>query len=491
MFDLIKYISKKNIISYVLVIISSRTLFILSPLFLSFFINSVVDRNLESSIFWAVVMFAKFFWEQINNYCYGYTIEKSFATSYYNIFNKINNNLKSYDIKNKNITEIEIQQQLGQNYENIEYFIFYNPIESIAFTLQTIVTLIVVFSISPFVALTMFLIVPISIITSNFFGKKLSKASLSNLEDMEQMKDFINDSYKLSKEDRFLKHKQMIGMESLLKRFMKNAIKKIKIEQFYNNILIYSMMNFAILVISLISGYLVFTEVIYIGSFFAFTLYTSHLWRPIEFLMQYRKDYFSIKPALDSFKEFLNLEQANFEKEKIENLSLDNFISLGENNSKLHKPLNIEFEKNKFNIIAGENGTGKTTIVEAILNFNSRFEGSININNKNKFFDDMVYISAKPYISKFGNLKNIFNGSYGQQKIAQIEFAIKTEKSVYIFDEPTNYLDKNNKEIVIKILENLVKKDKILIIVSHDEELINHEFSNVYRLEKIMKPLEI
>lgn len=44
-------------------------------------------------------------------------------------------------------------------------------------------------------------------------------------------------------------------------------------------------------------------------------------------------------------------------------------------------------------------------------------------------------------------------------------------KSVYILDELTNFIDINHKEEIIRLINEKINEDKIIIIISHDSYL--------------------
>ena len=153
-------------------------------------------------------------------------------------------------------------------------------------------------------------------------------------------------------------------------------------------------------------------------------------------------------------------------------------------------PFSQNIEKGKINLIVGDNGIGKTTLVEAIMNLTRRYEGEILINGKpvdkssGILFDDLVYIPANPLISEYGNLKDKLKGSSGQKKLAQVEFATRTDKSLYIFDEPTNFLDKEVKGRVLDLIRGLTSKGKLVIVISHDQVFMDASDVNLIRINK-------
>jgi len=177
----------------------------------------------------------------------------------------------------------------------------------------------------------------------------------------------------------------------------------------------------------------------------------------------------------------LNLEEQKINIDKIENIKLEDYQSKDNNGKLINSPINTIIDSSKISIIVGNNGGGKTTLVEALIGLNKRYNGKIMINNKElieELLEDIVYIQAKPHISHLGNLKEYTKKSSGQQKLAQIKFNILTDKSVYIFDEPTNFLDNIHKDEVWGIIENLKNKGKIVIVVTNDLFVKNKENTN-------------
>lgn len=103
-------------------------------------------------------------------------------------------------------------------------------------------------------------------------------------------------------------------------------------------------------------------------------------------------------------------------------------------------------------MLKGENGSGKTTMIENLLGFSNRYRGCIKINGKNDITaDDFLYIPSKPFISFFYDEK-LSKGSDGQKKKHQISKALKEDKTVIIMDEPTNFLDASTKRKFIQFL---------------------------------------
>lgn len=486
MFKFMKYVSKKTITIYIIISSILKIYYLSVPLVSMKFIDSVIEKDFVKLKFFACLNIIIFLIGQYLDYLLDIFIGKAYSESYTNVFKTVNGNLMEYNIKTEKLDEVKINQEIGQNFELIKPFIFQYPIKLIFSIITITLIFIISYRLSPIIAMLIILVVPMSVFISLKYGKRISDYSSNHLEDMEEIKGFMVDQYKLSKEERFLNVKQLSTLEQFFKRFSKNMMRKTKVEAFVNNILMYGMLNGVILVTQILSGYLVYDNKITIGMLTAFQIYVSQFWTPIEFLFEIRSNYLSAKPAIDSFQGFLNLPKMKLIDEKIDSFKLVNYIGLDENGVELHPPLTLNFESSVLNIIIGDNGVGKTTLIEALLNITDRYKGEILINDKilKELSNDVVYIPANHYISKYGIVKDKYSGSLGQRKLAQIDLALKTNKSVYIFDEPTNYLDINNKKMILDKIKELLFRNKMVIIVTHDELITKNDKINLIQIKK-------
>ena len=208
-----------------------------------------------------------------------------------------------------------------------------------------------------------------------------------------------------------------------------------------------------------------------------------------------------------------------------------------ENKSLIFDNLNLEIKKNSIVGINGASGAGKTTLLNLLLGFYKPIAGKIlvddqNINKLNNYKDWLVNIGYVPQVSfifddtlrnnitlDFENsnpnetlmksvlkkselnyfvkkLKKKLNTTLGElgskisggqkQRIA-LARVLYQNREIIILDEATNSLDKIAEQ---KILKNLKKLNKTIIIVSHDIKLMNY-CDNVYEIKnkKIFKIL--
>ena len=172
--------------------------------------------------------------------------------------------------------------------------------------------------------------------------------------------------------------------------------------------------------------------------------------------------------------------------------------------------VHMSFKKGDIVGIKGESGTGKSTLVKLIPKFrsvegiyindipiekikNEEYLKNISYYSQNTpIISDTIYnnlnFGRKPvqksvyenlnFLSKFNNLdemiiENGANLSGGdKQRIALSRYFVENAKIV-ILDEPTSSLDKETEtEIMTAVLEN--NKDKIIFIISHNNDIMNY-----------------
>lgn len=172
---------------------------------------------------------------------------------------------------------------------------------------------------------------------------------------------------------------------------------------------------------------------------------------------------------------------------------------------------NLKIKEGNFLIVVGTSGSGKTTLLNMIGGIEDIDEGSIFINNiditksknKRKYYSEMVgflfqnfalienksvqqnldlvtnrsEITIDQALSIVGleNKKHqlVYTLSGGeQQRVALARLLIK-KCQLILADEPTGSLDKKNKTVVMDMLKKLNDMGKTIIMVTHDEQLIN------------------
>jgi len=177
---------------------------------------------------------------------------------------------------------------------------------------------------------------------------------------------------------------------------------------------------------------------------------------------------------------------------------------------------NAEFETGKIYVLLGNNGVGKTTLFKCLIKQFKIADGSIFLDgtdiNKISFLDyakQISYVSQlnslensditvrdylvqgrTPYLKAFGvpgkdeylvmhdyakqvGIEELLSRqlselSGGELQMVNITRALIQETTVIILDEPLSALDIKNQIKVLSLLDQLSKKDKIIIFSSHN-----------------------
>ena len=185
-------------------------------------------------------------------------------------------------------------------------------------------------------------------------------------------------------------------------------------------------------------------------------------------------------------------------------LILEDVKKLYSNNRGL-RSTSIQFREGEITGILGRNGSGKTTMLKAILNLLPLDEGWITLHNKpvEEQFEQIAfitedgsffpYMSAKEYgefltlyypsfskkryfelldqfeVSIFDTIKSL---SKGQQLKVEISAGFAMNAKLIILDEPFTTLDIYAKEDTVRLLIEQVKEDVIILISTHNIEEI-------------------
>ena len=184
-------------------------------------------------------------------------------------------------------------------------------------------------------------------------------------------------------------------------------------------------------------------------------------------------------------------------------------------NEEVLKDINFNFQSGVLNIVSGESGVGKTSLLNLIAGLERPSSGSIVLDNitqadsnhfiepekrnigfvfqdfalfphmniesnitfagesDNKFFNRLVRrMSLADHLKKYPH-----EISGGQQQRVSIARALFSKPKILLVDEPVSNQDKENKNEIIKIISEFIKNQNIIcIIVSHDEI---HGMSNI------------
>lgn len=192
-----------------------------------------------------------------------------------------------------------------------------------------------------------------------------------------------------------------------------------------------------------------------------------------------------------------------------------NNLSKQYGNQILFDNFNCRIEKNKFTVIMGKSGSGKSTLLNMIGLLDKPNQGSITLFNqtnikpfshkaekllRNKIgylFQNYALIDNETVFNNLkivchGNRKNIYSNinqalkqvglagfinkkisecSGGEQQRVAIARLILKPCELILADEPTGSLDEENKKLVFSLLQEFVKNNKTVLVVSHDPDI--------------------
>ena len=186
------------------------------------------------------------------------------------------------------------------------------------------------------------------------------------------------------------------------------------------------------------------------------------------------------------------------------------------NDKVIFKNINVNFEREMISVIVGKSGEGKTTLFRIIAELEEADSGNIQYFDKNQigmvFQNNQLY----PHLSALNNLVlpqrvimkipkkkalkraieilDSLNIEYlksqypsklrgGEKQRLAIARALVMDKKVLLLDEPTSSLDSENIDILIEILNELKRKGKTIIVITHDKSFAEKLADNIFELK--------
>ncbi len=194
-------------------------------------------------------------------------------------------------------------------------------------------------------------------------------------------------------------------------------------------------------------------------------------------------------------------------------LKLEN-VSAGYGKAPVLSNITVEFSQGRVTTVIGPNGSGKSTLLKAIVGLCQVQQGAVYLNGENrekignqKFAQQVSYLPQShtagaitvgrmvlhgrfPYLSyprryskedyeicrkameKIGILslcdKKVDELSGGQRQKVYLAMALSGETDVFLFDEPTTYLDIHYQLELLHLMAQLKTQGKTVVTVLHD-----------------------
>ena len=210
-------------------------------------------------------------------------------------------------------------------------------------------------------------------------------------------------------------------------------------------------------------------------------------------------------------------------------ISIENLTFNYGNNKQLLKNVNLKFFSGKVAVIAGPSGSGKSSLFSLMLKEYFPISGDIKINNisinkisKYKWYRNLSAVSQTPFMFSTSILNNIKIGkpqalfedvinasresgsleyinklnnkfefnvsdggnnlSGGLRQLISLSRVILKDSPIILLDEPSNNLDDNSINNLKDLLSSWANKNKLVIVITHDQRLIDKRF-DIYKVE--------
>lgn len=277
----------------------------------------------------------------------------------------------------------------------------------------------------------------------------------------------------------------------------------------------------------IIGGLLIINSQLTLGSLIAFSQLLVRISYPIYASSDLLAKFISGKKTIETLSSEFQVVDENLNTlEHIEVISFDNFRF--KNNSEAI-PFNGQFYKHKKYLLKGKSGTGKTTLLKAILREYNDYTGTVKINGidvkrikESSIFDNVAYVPQHPHmfnaklrdnltlfsenvseeelfetlkfveLSKWANRESLelmlsndaIKLSGGEAKRVALARALLMKTDILFLDEFSSGIDL---ETLSKIENRLLQTSKLIIYITHvDTDRIIQQFDEIIDLNEFV-----
>lgn len=277
----------------------------------------------------------------------------------------------------------------------------------------------------------------------------------------------------------------------------------------------------------IIGGLLIINSQLTLGSLIAFSQLLVRISYPIYASSDLLAKFISGKKTIETLSnEFQVADEDLNNLECIEVISFDNFRI---NNNLKSILFNGQFYKHKKYLLKGKSGTGKTTLLKAILREYNDYTGTVKINGidvkrikESSIFDNVAYVPQHPHmfnaklrdnltlfsedvseeelfetlkfveLSKWANKESLelmlsndaIKLSGGEAKRVALARALLMKTDILFLDEFSSGIDL---ETLSKIENRLLQTSKLIIYITHvDTDRINQQFDEIIDLNEFI-----
>lgn len=523
----------------------SMILSIVHPLLFGKFIDSITVKDLNSAFIIIVFMAFLFLFNLFFKVIQKYYLTKFACYLQMDIKLKIIKRIMAmdmdeYQLKAKGELMNKIENDTKAFSEVVSEFL-----NIVVDFISIIIVLVILINLNFILASILFIACPLALIIFKYYGRKIRMMDTAIKEDLDSYLTYLGEllsSFKLFK----IFNTETNAIDNYQKKITllyKNTLDKMRLS--IKSASIIELINFtSYLIILIIGAYFIYKGSLTLGVLIAFTTYANNFSQ--SFLRFSQLNSF-LQEAIVSVNRVKNLMQDNkyhlkklevpdyvnsshhFRKDKIvlRNVSFTYTNAL----SPVLENINLQIPLKKIVLIKGESGSGKSTLLNILSRLYINYQGEIFLSNQNiRYIPIDVYrkrvclvtqehfimtgtirenlLLAKPnatdeeliQICKMVNIYSYIetldykfetlighNGlelSTGQQQRLSIARSLLRDADIYLFDEITSALDKDNQINIETLLLYLNKeKQKTVILVTHHPVLIS-EADKIFEVDK-------
>ena len=359
------------------------------------------------------------------------------------IFSKIiNKDIKDFSLDNSG-KYISI---LYNDLKIIEDNFFNNLFQVISCFISFIISLVVLFSISPTIVIFISIFGVLGFIIPNALSKKLVIQKNEYSQNLEQVTSITKDLFSGFEVIKGFNISNKIN--EIFKTASTNVETSKKKYSILEGIIRGFSLSFSVTIylgVLLLGGYLMYKKSITVGTAIIIIQLSTHIVGPVKLSISLINQIRSVAMIADKIEEILEDTHDDFENTKLENFSksicIENLNFSYTEERKALDNINITFDKNKKYAIVGESGSGKSTLIKLLMRYYNDYEGKISIDNL--------------------NIKNIYssdlykNMSMIQQNVFMFDDSIKENIRLYSNHDDKDILDACKRSGLDKLLNKL------------------------------------